>query len=128
MKAWSVSASQPEQPTLTNLVHCPSKCNTQKKAPMPVIGVLTLELLIEDSHSLKEKRSVVKGLKDRLRSRFNVAVAEIDGHDTWQRAVIAAVTVSRERPNAEQTLQIVEKDAANFLGGALVDASVEWID
>ncbi len=95
---------------------------------MPVIGVLTLELIVEESHSLKEKRNVVKGLKDRLRSRFNVAVAEIGGHGTWQRAVVAAVTVSNERPHAEKTLQIVEKDAANFLGGILIDASVEWID
>ena len=60
---------------------------------MPTIGVLTLELHLPDSHSLKDKRSVVKGLKDRLRHRFNVSVAEIGGHDTWQRSVIAAVTV-----------------------------------
>lgn len=94
---------------------------------MPVVGVLTLELHIPESHSLKEKRHVVKGLKDRLRNRFNVAVAEIDGHDTWQRAVVAAVTVAVEQSYAEQLLQAVENDAANFLGGALVDASVEWI-
>ncbi|MBL8222124.1 MAG: DUF503 domain-containing protein, partial [Bryobacterales bacterium] len=53
---------------------------------MPTIGVLTLELHLPDSHSLKDKRSVVKGLKDRLRHRFNVSVAEIGGHDTWQRS------------------------------------------
>ncbi|MBI3682927.1 MAG: DUF503 domain-containing protein [Acidobacteria bacterium] len=95
---------------------------------MPVIGVITLELHIAESHSLKDKRHVVKGLKDRLRTRFNVSVAEIDGHDTWQRSVIAAVTVSRDRPFAEQLLQKVERDAASFLGAALVDASVEWIE
>ncbi len=95
---------------------------------MPSIGVLTLEIRIEDAHSLKDKRSVVKGLKDRLRHRFNVAVAEIDGQDTWQRATIAAVTVSKDRVRAEQVLQTVENDAANFLGGALVDSAVEWID
>ena len=71
---------------------------------------------------------MVKGLKDRLRHRFNVAVAEIAGHDTWQRAVIAAVTVSHERPFAEKVLQAVENDAANFLGGMLVDSGVEWIE
>jgi uncharacterized protein YlxP (DUF503 family) len=95
---------------------------------MPVIGVLTLELHIEDSHSLKDKRHVVKGLKDRLRHRFNVAVAEIGGQDTWQRSVVAAVTVSGDRSYAEQVLQAVETDAANFLGGALVDSGVDWID
>ncbi|MCC6343953.1 MAG: DUF503 domain-containing protein [Bryobacterales bacterium] len=95
---------------------------------MPVIGVLTLELHIEDSHSLKDKRHVVKGLKDRLRHRFNVSVAEIGGQDTWQRSVVAAVTVSGDRGYAEHVLQAVETDAANFLGGALVDSGVEWID
>jgi uncharacterized protein len=95
---------------------------------MPVIGVLTFDLHIEDAHSLKDKRSVVKGLKDRLRRRFNVAVAEIGGQDTWQRAVVAAVTVSNEHEFAQKVLQAVENDAANFLGGALADCSIEWIE
>jgi uncharacterized protein YlxP (DUF503 family) len=95
---------------------------------MPVIGVLTFDIHVEDAHSLKDKRSVVKGLKDRLRRRFNVAVAEIAGQDTWQRSVVAAVTVSNEREHAEKVLQAVENDAANFLGGALTDCGVEWIE
>ena len=95
---------------------------------MPSIGVLTLELRIEDAHSLKEKRHVVKGLKDRLRSRHNVSVAEIDYQDVWQRSVIAAVTVSADRNRAEAVLQVVEREAANLLGGMLVGSSVEWVD
>ncbi|MFZ0592606.1 MAG: DUF503 domain-containing protein, partial [Bryobacteraceae bacterium] len=55
--------------------------------PGPVVAVLTLEIIVEHSHSLKEKRHVVKSLKDRLRQRFNVAVAEIDCLDSWQRSV-----------------------------------------
>ncbi len=94
---------------------------------MPVIGVLTLELHVEDSHSLKEKRHVVKSLKDRLRERFNVSVAEIDGLDSWQHSVIAAVTVSSDRVRAEQVLQAVESHAANLLGGALTASGVEWL-
>ena len=54
---------------------------------MAVIGVLTLELRIEHAHSLKEKRHVVKGLKDRLRRKFNVSVAEIDDQDLHNSAV-----------------------------------------
>ena len=53
---------------------------------MAAIGVLTLELRLENSHSLKEKRHVVQSLKDRLRHKFNVSVAEIDYQDLWQRA------------------------------------------
>ncbi|MGA2118512.1 MAG: DUF503 domain-containing protein [Bryobacteraceae bacterium] len=94
---------------------------------MASIGVLTLELRIEDAHSLKDKRHVVKGLKDRLRARFNVAVAEIDFEDVWQRALVAAVTVSSSRENAEKVLQAVEEDAAARLGGSLVGAATEWL-
>ena len=95
---------------------------------MPSIGVLLLELSLPDAHSLKDKRHTVKGLKDRLRSRFNVAVAEIDYHDLWQRSLISAVTVSADHMRAEQVLQSVERDAAALLGGALVGTSVEWIE
>ncbi|HEX4164738.1 MAG TPA: DUF503 domain-containing protein [Bryobacteraceae bacterium] len=94
---------------------------------MPAVGVLTLEIHVEDSHSLKEKRHVVKSLKDRLRERFNVSVAEIDGLDSWQHAVIAAVTVSSERVRAEQILQGAESHAAGLLGGALTASNVEWL-
>jgi uncharacterized protein len=94
---------------------------------MPAIGVLTLDIHVETSHSLKEKRHVIKSLKDRLRQRFNVAVAEIDGLDSWQSAVVAAVTVSNDRIRAEQVLQAVEAHAASVLGGTLTGSTVEWL-
>ena len=94
---------------------------------MPVIGVLTLEIHVEESHSLKDKRHVVKSLKDRLREKFNVSVAEIDGLDSWQRSVVAAVTVANDRLRAEQVLQAVESHSANLLAGALVGSGVEWL-
>ncbi len=94
---------------------------------MATIGVLTLELRLENSHSLKEKRHVVESLKNRLRNKFNVAVAEIDYQDLWQRAAVAAVTVSNDHVHAEQVLQSVEREAAHLLGAVLVDATVEWL-
>jgi len=95
---------------------------------MAAVGVVTFELRIEHSHSLKEKRQVIKSLKDRLRSRFNVAVAEIDYQDLWQRAVVAAVTVSSDRKTAEEALQRVEQDASEALGASLVSAHFEWME
>ncbi len=95
---------------------------------MPAIGVLTLELLIEHSHSLKEKRHVVRGLKDRLRVKFNVSVAEIDHRDSWQHAIIAVVTVSGDRGRAEAVLQMVETEAFTILTGDLVGTSVDWLE
>ncbi len=93
----------------------------------PAIGVLTLELQIGEAHSLKDKRHVVKSLKDRLRAKFNVAVAEIDFQDTWQHSLVAAVTVSSDRVRAAQVLQAVENEAASILGPALVLSGVEWL-
>ena len=95
---------------------------------MASIGVLTLELRLEYSHSLKDKRHVVLGLKERLRNKFNVAVAEIDYQDLWQRALIAAVTVSGDHGRAEQVLQAVEKEASALLGPDLVQAAVDWLE
>jgi len=91
------------------------------------IGVLTLEIVLENSHSLKDKRHVVKSLQDRLRGKFNVAVAEIDYQDMWQRGLVAAVTVSSSRGHAEKVLQSVEEEAAALLGPELVRATVEWL-
>ena len=95
---------------------------------MPSIGVLTLELHIEGALSLKDKRHTVKSLKDRLRSKFNVAVAEIGYQELWQRALVSVVTVSGDHAYAEEVLQRVEREAAAILGGALVSSSVEWIE
>ncbi len=95
---------------------------------MAAIGVLTLEMRLDHSHSLKDKRQVVKSLKDRLRHKHNVAVAEIDCQELWQRAVVAAVTVSGERSRAEQVLQSVEQDASAMLGPLLVGVTLEWLD
>ena len=91
------------------------------------IGVLTLEIRVENSHSLKDKRHVVKSLKDRLRHKFNVSVAEIDYQDLWQRALIAAVTVASDHGHGELVLQTVEKEAAELLGPQLVSAVIEWM-
>jgi len=95
---------------------------------MPSVGVLTLEVRLENSHSLKDKRQVVHGLKDRLRRKYNVSVAEIDCQELWQRALVAAVTVSADRRHAAQVLESVEREAAELLGASLVAAGVEWLE
>lgn len=94
---------------------------------MPSIAVLSLELRLDESHSLKDKRQVVKSLKDRLRARHNVAVAEIDYQDLWQRGLVAAVTVASDQAVAENTLRSVEEEAASILGGLLVGSTIEWL-
>ena len=92
-----------------------------------VVGVCRVTLMVPESHSLKEKRHVVKSLKDRLRRKFNIAVAEIDDQDLHNSAVIAAVTVSPSRPFAAQVLQAVEGEAAGLLGPMLIRVETEWL-
>lgn len=94
---------------------------------MAAIGVLTLELRLETAHSLKEKRHVMESLKTRLRNKFNVSVAEIGYQDLWQRGLLAVVTVSSDRTQAANALRSVEEEAAALLGGALADATLEWL-
>lgn len=95
---------------------------------MPSIGVITLEMRLDNSHSLKDKRHVLQSLKERLRNRYNVAVAEIAYQDLWQRGLLAAVTVASSRAVAERTLQSVEKEASDTLGPFLVESVIEWLD
>ena len=61
------------------------------------IAALQIELLIPDSGSLKEKRMVVKSIKQRLQNKYNVSVAEVDYQELWQRALLGIAMVSNER-------------------------------
>ena len=93
---------------------------------MPV-GLLTLELHIPDAQSLKDKRQVLRSLKDRLRREFNVAVAELDHQDTWQRSVIGVVTLSNEEKHVSEVLQKVLDEADRILGSILINQAMEII-
>ena len=68
------------------------------------IGVCTVELFISDSRSLKDKRQVLQSLKHRLQGKFNISVAEVDGQDLWQKAVIGMACVANERGHVNQVL------------------------
>ncbi len=61
-----------------------------------IVGFCTVELFIPESQSLKDKRQVLWGLKDRLREKFNLSVAEVDGQDLWQKAVLGLACVANE--------------------------------
>ena len=61
-----------------------------------IVGLCTVELFIRESQSLKDKRQVLLSLKDRLRDKFNLSVAEVDGQELWQKAVLGLACVSNE--------------------------------
>jgi len=74
-----------------------------------VVGLLRLELHVPEAQSLKEKRSVVKSLKEQMRGTFNVSVAEVEPNDKWQRATLGVAAVGGDRPFVTACLQqIVE--------------------
>jgi uncharacterized protein len=91
------------------------------------VGLLTLELHLAEAQSLKDKRQVLRGLKDRLRQHFNVAVAELDFEDTWQRSLVGVVTLSNEEQHVEESLQKVLAEADKILGPLLVSHSVDML-
>ena len=93
---------------------------------MPV-GLLPLELHIPDAQSLKDKRQVLRSLKDKLRRDFNVAVAEMEHHDTWQRSVVGIVTISNEEKHLREVLQKVLDEADRILGSILINQAVEIV-
>ena len=72
-----------------------------------VIGVLRVELHLPNAASLKDKRSVLKSIKDRLRGHFNLAVAEVDVTEKWQRATLGIVTVGDDRRYVDGCLRHV---------------------
>jgi uncharacterized protein YlxP (DUF503 family) len=95
-----------------------------------MIAHLTLEIRIEAAHSLKDKRQVLRAVKDGLRTRFNVAVAEIDPSDAWQRATLGVVSISPSRDYLDGLMRNVERFAtrvANNSGGEVTDSFVDFL-
>jgi uncharacterized protein len=95
-----------------------------------MIAFLILELHIEAAHSLKDKRQVVRSLKDRLRSSFNVSVAELDPSSIWNRATVGVVAISHSRDYLDGLMRSVERAAtrtANNQGAEVADSFVEYL-
>jgi uncharacterized protein len=91
------------------------------------VGLLTLELHIAEAHSLKDKRQILRSLKDRLREHFNVAVAELDFEDTWQRSVIGVVTLANKEHHVKESLQKVLAEADRILGPVLTGHALDLL-
>ena len=71
------------------------------------VGVLIIDIMIRSSASLKEKRYVLKSIKDKLKHKFNVSVAELDFQDKWQRSELGIALISNEYSHVENSLQKV---------------------
>lgn len=89
-----------------------------------VVALLSVELFLPGAQSLKDKRMVLRRLKDRL-AKFNVAIAEVEHQDLWQRAGLAMVTVSTTGAHAERELAAVSEEIERLEPGAVTRASIE---
>ena len=90
-----------------------------------VIGLLTLDLHFPGARSLKDKRQALRSLETKLRNRFNVAVAEVEHQDLWQRARLAVVSVNTDHGPLESTLQSAAGEAENARDIQVLDAHTE---
>ena len=91
------------------------------------ISLLTIELMIPWARSLKDKRSAVRSLKDRLRSRFNASVAEVAYQDKWQRAVIAVCILNSDRRQLESDMARVRQLCEEARDLQIADMHQQWL-
>jgi uncharacterized protein len=92
------------------------------------IGLLTLEIHIADAQSLKDKRQVLRSLKDRLRAHYNVAVAELEHQELWQRARVGVVGISGDGKHLEESMQAVAAESERVLGRDLLSQEIEYFE
>lgn len=85
------------------------------------------ELHLPACQSLKDKRAILKSLKDRMHNRFNVSVGETAHQDLWQRAELAAAVVSTDRRHAENVLREADHMVAGADGARIVDTSTSFL-
>ena len=93
---------------------------------MTVVGLLSIELHIPGARSLKDKRMVLRSVKDRIK-KFNVALAEVDYQDLWQRCAFSVVTVSNDERHADQELAAVVNEIERLEPGLITRTEVEFL-
>jgi len=90
-----------------------------------IVGTLKFRLHLRDCHSLKEKRRVIKSLKDQLGNKFNISVAEVEDQDQWQFAEIGIAAVGTDTPFVQGVLTSVENYVRYFGGVTVIDTASE---
>jgi len=91
-----------------------------------VIGFLSLEIYLPYAHSLKEKRKTIVSLKDRVKKKYNVAFAELDYHDKWQRSKIGMVTLNNRKTMIDAIFQKIIADAEENIEGEIIKTEVHY--
>ena len=92
-----------------------------------IVGLCEIELSIPESHSLKDKRHILRSLLDNLRNKFNVSAAEVDKQNAWQQAVIGVACVSNETKFSVQVLNKVMDTIESNPRVVVIDFSIETL-
>ena len=92
-----------------------------------IVVLLSLELHLPESNSLKSKRMIIKSLKDRIRNKFNVSIAEVDANDLWQRSVLGVACVANETKIINAILNEVRSIVLDTPSIQLIDSSMEML-
>ena len=93
---------------------------------MPVVGLLSIELHLPGARSLKDKRAVLRSVRDRLK-KFNVAVAEIEHQDLWQRARLGVVAISSTMEAVDQALAAVVAEIERSEPGSVIRTQIDFL-
>lgn len=92
-----------------------------------ILGTCRIDLFLPAAGSLKGKRAVVKSLKERIRNRMNVSIAEVDHQDLWQRATLGVAVVSNEQKHADRVLASVVKLVRSEPRAEIIDYQMEFL-
>jgi uncharacterized protein YlxP (DUF503 family) len=92
-----------------------------------IVGVCTVELYLPDGHSLKDKRQILSSLKERIRGKFNVSVAEVGEQDLWQKAILGIACVANEGAHVNQVLDQVLNVIRSVPPVELVQSRIELL-
>ncbi len=91
-----------------------------------IIGFLSLEIYIPYSHSLKEKRKRLSGLRNRLKNRYNVAFAELDYQQKWQRTKIGMVTLNNQKRLIDSLFSNIIADTEKNIDGHIIEHQIHY--
>jgi uncharacterized protein YlxP (DUF503 family) len=92
------------------------------------VVALEVDIRIPDSHSLKDRRQIVRSLLDGARQRFAVSAAEVGGQDTWQRATLGFAVVASEASLAEDVVDAIDRFLWSRPEIEILGASTRWLD
>ena len=91
-----------------------------------VIGILCLEIYFSSSHSLKEKRKYLNSIRDRLKNKHNVAYAELNFQNKWQRTKIGVVTLNNQKRLIESIFNKIVEEAEENIDGEILDCQIVY--